>query len=326
MSLQVVAITGWAGSMLLNPEIGAPLNPANGAMLLALIGTCLWKGRTASIQAWRAGTILYAFLLALAFRMELDLMGRQSELFALPLAILTTVGFSGVIPLRRDYLLIAVLMWALFVVGNSHFLPVGMDAELVVTLLLSTVLVGIGLNHAIVSNLRVTFKLKEDFRYLSETDVLTHLPNRRTLMAQLEIACGKSEQHCWHFALLDIDDFKSVNDRSGHHVGDKVLVALADEFRKLPPNVSIGRLGGEEFGVVVHGFAHDDMQVMLEQLLGDVRKRHVSGNTVSFSAGFVRIQPQEKVIDVLRRADEALYVAKHSGKARVIWQPAAEAA
>lgn len=318
--LQIVAITGWSASLLVNPEVERGFGPATLAMLLALGGVCTWKALTPKVQRWRTGTLLYAILLVLAFRMELDMMRSQSELLTLPLAILISIGFAGVIPLRRDYLLIAAVTWLLMLAGRPRIVPEGMDAGIVALLVGAALLVGFGLNHAIVASLRTTFRLKEDFRRLAETDPLTGLPNRRALMERLQAACAGPAESAWHFALLDLDDFKSINDRHGHEVGDAVLLALAEQLRTLPPHCSCGRLGGEEFGILIGGIADADAQSLLDHLLADVRTLRVREVSFSFSAGFVAIGAQECLADVLRRADEALYAAKRSGKDRVLAQ------
>ncbi|WDS34726.1 GGDEF domain-containing protein [Pseudoxanthomonas sp.] len=317
-SLQVVAIIAWVTSLVVNPEVDVASVPMTWVMLLMLVGICVWKGVTASVHRWRVGTIIYGILLAVAFRMELSMMRSQGDLLTLPTAILMSVGFAGVVALRRDYLLLVVLIWAIFLLGQPHAIPPSLNVKLAAIMVVTSCLVSLGLNHAVVLSLRTTFRLKEEFRLLSETDALTGLPNRRALLAQLEFACVQSTRSASYFAMLDLDDFKAINERHGHEGGDEVLKALAQELRKLPDLVAKGRLGGEEFGMIALGQDSAAMRLILEGLLAEVRALDVHGARFGFSAGFARIQPGDRAVDVMRRADAALYAAKRRGKGRVV--------
>lgn len=318
-ALQSIAITGWAISILVNPVIEQRFTVGTVGMLLLLVAICFCKARVTSILWWRVGTILYALALAWAFRLELNMMDAQAESLALPLTILMIVGFSGIVPLRRDYLVIAVVIWAVFLARRSPVFLSGIPPVIAAVLLVSVLLVGLCLNHAVIVNMRNTFALKERFRELADTDPLTGMPNRRALMAHLEslrtIAPGEES----YFAMLDVDDFKSINDRYGHDVGDAVLMALASELGRLSHRAFSGRIGGEEFAIVMQGCSRESAFTLLQRLLEDVAALQVRGVRFGFSAGLVRLQPDVRLDQLLRRADAALYAAKQDGKGRVAW-------
>lgn len=131
--------------------------------------------------------------------------------------------------------------------------------------------------------------------------------------------------------LLDIDDFKHINDSYGHHVGDVVLKAVAGVLRTSSGD-RVFRVGGEEFVVLLAGCDADDAQKVAERLCETVRKLAlVEGRPVTVSAG-VAWTGDVKTPDhetIYRRADQALYRAKCSGKNRVARydaQPASTAA
>ena len=131
--------------------------------------------------------------------------------------------------------------------------------------------------------------------------------------------------------MLDIDNFKYINNRFGHSVGDAVLRDFADllraNFRTMD---EVGRLGGEEFGVVMPLVVlHDRPTNAFERLLREVRLRRVtfSGHHIQYtcSIGVTEVGPSDRAFDdVLARADRALYQAKAEGRNRLIWLAADE--
>lgn len=118
--------------------------------------------------------------------------------------------------------------------------------------------------------------------------------------------------------LLDIDDFKHINDSFGHHVGDTVLKAVARVLR-VSSGDRVFRVGGEEFAVLLANCGADDAAKVAERLCDTVRKLEVlEGRPVTVSAGVCWSgDPSSDHETVYRRADQALYRAKCSGKNRV---------
>jgi diguanylate cyclase (GGDEF)-like protein len=155
--------------------------------------------------------------------------------------------------------------------------------------------------------------MEESNRQLQElatTDVLTKLRNRRYMEDQLLNATGNH-----YIAMLDVDDFKKVNDQFGHDQGDKVLIALADTLKNTAGSKDIvGRWGGEEFIII---FAEPNL-VILEETLKQLN--HSIANTnfgierqVTISIGLAR-HNSCKHRDSIRSVDQALYEAKANGK------------
>ena len=168
--------------------------------------------------------------------------------------------------------------------------------------------------------------LESELRRLSEevsTDVLTEVANRRGLMQAFEVETSRLERQGGELAigLLDIDNFKKLNDTLGHSVGDTALKSLAGHVQKQLRAVDIvARFGGEEFVVLLPGVPVDEAQVTLTRL-----QRTLSASLfmhdgrevfVTFSAGVTRFRPGEALEAALERADEALYEAKRTGKNR----------
>ncbi|MFZ2988732.1 diguanylate cyclase, partial [Ideonella sp.] len=169
-------------------------------------------------------------------------------------------------------------------------------------------------------------ELEAELRRLSDevaTDALTQVANRRGLNQLFVAEQARLEREGSELAigLLDIDNFKRLNDSLGHNVGDEALVALASHVRKsLRPIDVVARFGGEEFVVLLPGTPVEEGQSVLTRL-----QRQLSASLfmhedkevfVTFSAGVTRYRPGESLEEALERSDEALYEAKRTGKNR----------
>ncbi len=157
-------------------------------------------------------------------------------------------------------------------------------------------------------------------RALAMTDELTGLPNRRRALAALDAAIEAGSGAA--LLILDIDHFKRINDRHGHAVGDSVLRAVAAAWRQqLGPEVTLGRLGGEEFVAVLPGATLAQGRELAERLRRSAAALDLSGwladHSLTTSIGVTALAPGDTVAAALARADTALYRAKESGRDRV---------
>ena len=155
------------------------------------------------------------------------------------------------------------------------------------------------------------------------TDSLTQIANRRGLQQAFEVEREKLDREGGELALglLDIDNFKRLNDSLGHAAGDQALKALADHVKdSLRPVDLVARYGGEEFVVVLPGTPVEEAQQVLTRLqrtLSQSLFMHESEQVfVTFSAGVTAYRAGERIEQALERADEALYEAKRGGKNR----------
>ncbi|AWV88701.1 diguanylate cyclase domain-containing protein [Bradymonas sediminis] len=124
-------------------------------------------------------------------------------------------------------------------------------------------------------------------------------------------------------AILDVDEFKKVNDTHGHLVGDQILRALADALQAdFPDAIATGRLGGEEFIVAALTRGHAQLAGALREMLQAFGAHQFTTDTatfsVTFSAGVARLGESEDVYAAIERADAGLYEAKRGGRARVV--------
>jgi len=166
--------------------------------------------------------------------------------------------------------------------------------------------------------------LEVDLRVLASTDALTGLINRRAFMDRFAHELLRSQRHgpAPTLLILDIDHFKNINDRHGHPAGDAVLAHLAHLLRNSLRNVDIvGRIGGEEFAVVLVETSAEMGQPVIQRLLERIRETAVilaDGTPLQFtvSIGGTEILWGDTIDTAIQRADEALYTAKNSGRNR----------
>ncbi len=163
-----------------------------------------------------------------------------------------------------------------------------------------------------------------EMTHLARSDALTGLPNRRAMEAQVGalLANSRLAQRPLAVALIDIDHFKSVNDRFGHAAGDDVLREIGQVMRAELRGIDIvGRWGGEEFLLLA-----PEQSISAAAALVDRVRRAVSlhtfvhGETVTVSIGLAQALGDDDEARLMQRADQALYRAKEAGRNRVEMQ------
>jgi diguanylate cyclase len=169
-------------------------------------------------------------------------------------------------------------------------------------------------------------ELEDEMRRLSEevsTDQLTQIANRRGLLQAFETERSRLERGGGSLSvgLLDIDNFKRLNDELGHSAGDEALKSLAALVSStLRPTDRVARYGGEEFVVLLPDTAVDEGQQILTRLqrslTGGLFMHESKQVFVTFSAGVTAYRESEAIEQALERADQALYEAKRTGKNR----------
>jgi diguanylate cyclase (GGDEF)-like protein len=170
-------------------------------------------------------------------------------------------------------------------------------------------------------------EVNERLRYMSQTDGLTGLDNRRHLNERIEemFAHAKRLGEPFSLVMCDLDKFKSVNDTYGHQAGDEVLKQLAailrDEAREID---RVGRYGGEEFMLLLPGAELADAMSFAERVRNRIEGHTFTfpGGTLTRTASFgVAAWPHDQIDecdDLVRAADDALYVAKETGRNKVV--------
>lgn len=165
-------------------------------------------------------------------------------------------------------------------------------------------------------------KLKEELIHLATTDPLTGCLNRSQLADILnsQIQMRERYERVSSIILMDLDHFKTVNDRWGHIAGDQVLQEVVVRVRKrLRESDQLFRIGGEEFMLVLPETRQKDAENLAQQLLTNISAAPFADRIqVTASAGVTEVQKGESWSTWLNRADQALYAAKHQGRNRMV--------
>ena len=182
-----------------------------------------------------------------------------------------------------------------------------------------------------------TKQLQDHLARSSQTDKLTNLPNRVTLLDRLQQAILRRERRPEeHYAVLflDFDRFKIVNDSLGHEAGDRLLVQIADRLRgqvrpvdsvsRMPVGQVAMRLGGDEFVVLLEGMVggREAVMVVAQRLLDTLAEPYQIGESRIVSTASIGVVTDEsgylRAEDVLRDADTAMYEAKAAGRGQAV--------
>lgn len=156
-------------------------------------------------------------------------------------------------------------------------------------------------------------------------DPLTGALNRKGLDEALkrEVSSVRRKGAPLSFGMLDIDNFKALNDRLGHASGDVALVHLSAVAREvIRPQDALARYGGEEFVVLLPDTTLGQGIEAMTRLQRELTKRFFMAGTekllITFSAGVVQLKSDETGLEAIARADQAMYLAKRAGKNRVL--------
>ena len=292
-------------------------------------GVRLFHGRTLIPTAAFAGAILWVVLCQVP-----SFAPGSNERIALGAIVVATYTFFIAYELRRERrkslysrtaaIVVPLVHAAIFLIplGMQAFLPAAYAAAWLTVFALETMLYAIG--TAFIVLLMVKDNDVAIYRSAASTDHLTGLLNRRAFLETAHMLCTRQAGRGQPVTMmvLDLDHFKSINDRFGHAVGDEVLREFANVARSsMRGSDIIGRLGGEEFAVIVA----EPMQ-FAERIAERLRKSfettgitiagHTIGATVSIGAAS-SYEPVTDIAPLIARADAALYRAKRDGRNRV---------
>lgn len=165
-----------------------------------------------------------------------------------------------------------------------------------------------------------TFKAKQELEELLKHDLMTQLYNHDTILdlIEREVAAAKADHQPLSMLMLDLDDFKAINDRHGHLKGDEVLLQVVEVLRKNTRVTDlIGRYGGEEFMIVFTRTELPVAQKISERIRSAIEAVNITGITVTVSGGLSQ-WTDESAEAFIKMVDDRLYEAKRTGKNRII--------
>jgi diguanylate cyclase (GGDEF)-like protein len=158
-------------------------------------------------------------------------------------------------------------------------------------------------------------------RQLADLDALTGLHNRRYFHETLarEVARAHRYERLLALIVLDLDDFKEINDRIGHLAGDTVLAQVAERVRDVVRSADVAcRVGGDEFAIILPESTLEDADQLYRRLQTQISTRPLpEAGRLLISAGIAQLREDDDAVAFFQRADDALYRAKAAGKGRV---------
>ena len=162
--------------------------------------------------------------------------------------------------------------------------------------------------------------------HLAYYDMMTNIYNRRKFFELANLKFETQKENLYG-VMIDIDKFKNINDNYGHHTGDQVIKNVANTIKSfLKESMVFGRLGGEEFGIILNMASNEEVFEFLENIRKEISQMSVivdENTQINFtiSDGIAKYAPEMTKIDhLLQKADEALYEAKESGRNKTIFR------
>ncbi len=283
----------------------------NGDWLIAIIDTVIVVGfivlgtyvyRTRNV---RVASIAIAFLSVVGTLVTVYVRGPQQIFWAYPALM---AAYYLLKP--REAIILTLAMTVILLPQLIESMSTFQASTVIITLLVTTVF---AYAFSVINNRQQRQLVK-----LATKDPLTGAGNRRALetkLNELVAEFGRNGKPS-SLILIDLDNFKTVNDIHGHAIGDQILIRLTQIVNlRIRVNDSLYRIGGEEFVVVVDGQDLDKASRLAEQLRTLVEVNElVAESTVTISLGVAEIQSEETLSSWICRADDALYKAKRAGR------------
>lgn len=282
-------------------------------MALAFIGTLY--GPHSSLRL--GGRVI--FLLFLAQGLGLVALSSPQQLtWSLTIFAVMVVAMSPLLIDPLSFIATAGLICHELALRHRDAISASPEALWMGVLIVFSLVFGAMLNFFYFSERTRAYLFSRKLAELAYIDSLTRIDNRRAFLEDLERACVAAEtagRFC--FLLLDIDDFKAINDRYGHAKGDLVLQHVARHIKHLTAGHSCGRLGGEEFGILFHGDTREAM-AFASRINTLLASSECSGLKVTASLGVAMHRPGLSMERLMLQADQALYRAKAAGKNQAV--------
>lgn len=314
--------------------------PANFCFMLAasLLTSAIIRRAGVSIPIWPMAATIVLTMAAFCWFLLVD-PSQVVRVYVVSLAVggLFALAAIRVHGARKTHLLDSLLMWLCVAVAATYilrpFLALGSNADYTDYdgFQRSTYWAAVQFGQAMFSTMlalalmvSVALELLGELRREAHTDKLSGLLNRRGFEEEAAVALARCAASGAPAAMLvaDLDHFKTINDTYGHATGDAIIAAFGSAIRDtFASDVVAGRIGGEEFAVVMTqaemGFAMALAEQLRQRLARRCRDLLPPGPRPSASIGLCMARPGDRLDDLFRNADEALYQAKHAGRDRV---------
>ena len=285
--------------------------------VVAALACYLTHRATNTRQLWLTDLLLVCTTTACVGTIAVEV--GNADLWFLPIGLLMSLPVAAMHVRPLHALTTAVAVWStLFHIVQPHFSQ-QLDLILSLMLIVSSILVAMLVCQAFCQIRRNVFDLQQQLHEMAYQDTLTGLPNRRAFMETLESLVSEERADArLFFLMVDIDDFKPINDNHGHAVGDQVLSAVAEVLGEQSDGNICARLGGEEFAIAALLTDDAAAESLAQRLVEAINAKPLHGLDVTISLGLAECTPGEPTSNLMRRADQALYEAKRGGKNRYV--------
>lgn len=302
----------WSLAIVLLPP-GAALDTRS--CLFSLFGMILGVALTCCARTLKSllfsGAVSIVFI-TIGFRFLTSSI-HDPSFWVLPLGLLITLTIAPIFNGALYYAGLFIAVW--YILGTGNFpAHIGMDDHYWPALAIAANLtIGIALNISFATLRAKNYRAHAVLEALAFTDELTGLHNRRKFIMDVQIVHQDKHAAPCFFLMVDIDDFKKINDTFGHDKGDAVLVRVAAVIDQYATSNLCGRLGGEEFGILFTG-NEQAVRAFAQRLLVAVATPDAAQGGVSISIGIAAVDQHARLETCFKRADESLYLAKRNGK------------
>ena len=312
-------------SLLTRIPFGAWLqNPLLYLLLAVLLAIGLWMRQLhqAGVFAWAGVALIALYCLSCAL---MTLPGpRDTIALLLPLYIASPLVIA---PFWGRLKPVVVMLLLSYLAGTVALVRTEASSTVWLAYLLQALVgasVAIFSHHIVDRARRGHFLATLQLEQYAQIDALTSLLNRRHFISAGEaLVEGMGTQQTLTACFVDLDHFKRLNDEGSHRIGDQMLVEAAHQLQSLQEaGRLIGRLGGEEFALLLPGVSMPIAQALSEALRNRIAGVQVEGFALTASVGVAEWRPGESLSDLLHRADIALLAAKRAGRNRIVaWSP-----
>lgn len=315
IAILLFGVASWLVTVALM-QYRAALHQAHAA--LALSGMLVGLGLTAVSRSLGTSIVNGAIsVLFITFGFRVMILATDDPSFwVLPLGAMITLTTAPIFIGVAYYLGVSLCVW--LIVGLGHFPDhvAQTDQHWPVLAVVASMLIGLALNIYFLV-LRINhYRARRDLMVMAYTDGLTGLNNRRMFTQCARELQARAPGKAF-FLMIDIDDFKLINDADGHDVGDEVLKKTAAVIAQLSDGHLCGRLGGEEFAVIYQGEERAAC-AFAAQLVTGTQAAFRPERLLSISIGMAELIKEADLSHTYRRADASLYQAKKRGKNRYV--------
>lgn len=312
VGVQVIGFLFWAAAWWL-ADPGYQYATWHLALLACCVVLCIVACCTTRLLSFFS--VISVWLLCLGFSM-LMAESPDREVWAISMSVIVSVVGAPLFSRLSLSALVSSGAWLIMGQGEWVGTPHGLDSGWTLLMPCGTITMGLLMNVIFATLHRESLRLRQELEALAYKDVLTGMPNRRKLLADVQQLHEQGRLGDGCFLMIDVDDFKKINDDFGHAAGDLALQRVAAVLREVALGNVSGRLGGEEFGVMLTGGATVHAQAMAARIIEQVRGIRIEGRLVTVSVGISGVGRHRAASELMREADVALYEAKRMGKDR----------